>query len=55
MTLCLGGGEFWEKLERDIRDARDYVYVQTLSFEGDQSGQGLADALQRTLRATEGM
>lgn len=45
MRLCLGGAEFWEHLERDIRAARDYVCVQTLSFEGDAAGQGLADAL----------
>ena len=44
-TLCLGGAEFWERLERDIRGARDYVYVQTLSFEGDAAGLGLAAAL----------
>ena len=45
MRLCLGGAEFWEHLERDIRAARDYVYVQTLSFEGDAAGLGLAGAL----------
>ena len=45
MRLCLGGAEFWEHLERDIRAARDYVYVQTLSFEGDAAGLGLAEAL----------
>lgn len=45
MRLCLGGAEFWENLQRDIRNAREYVYVQTLSFEGDAAGQGLADAL----------
>ena len=45
MRLCLGGAEFWEHLERDIRAARDYVYVQTLTFEGDAAGQGLAEAL----------
>lgn len=45
MRLCLGGAEFWKRLERDIRGARDYVYIQTLSFEGDAAGLGLADAV----------
>lgn len=45
MRLCLGGAEFWTHLERDIRAARDYVYLQTLSFEGDAAGLGLAEAL----------
>lgn len=45
MRLCLGGAEFWSHLERDIRRAREYVYAQTLSFEGDAAGLGLAEAL----------
>ena len=45
MQLCLGGAEFWRRLERDIESARRHVLVQTLSFEGDAAGQGLADAL----------
>ncbi len=45
MRLCLGGAEFWQHLGRDIRAARDYVYIQTLSFEGDAAGLGLAEAL----------
>ncbi len=45
MRLCLGGAEFWTHLRRDIGEARDYVYLQTLSFEGDAAGLGLAEAL----------
>ena len=45
MSLCLGGTEFWDELERDILEAREYVYVQTLSFEGDRAGKALSNAL----------
>ncbi len=45
MRLCLGGAEYWTHLERDIRGARDHVYIQTLSFEGDAAGLGLAEAV----------
>jgi cardiolipin synthase len=44
-SLLLGGATFWERLKQDILEARDYVYVQTLSFEGDRAGGGLTEAL----------
>jgi cardiolipin synthase len=37
--------EFWPSLRSDILSAREHVYVQTLSFEGDSVGEALADAL----------
>lgn len=48
-TLCIGGAEFWSNLKRDIAGAERYVYVQTLSFEGDRAGRALADALKASL------
>ncbi|MDH3214922.1 MAG: phosphatidylserine/phosphatidylglycerophosphate/cardiolipin synthase family protein [Candidatus Krumholzibacteria bacterium] len=37
--------EFWPSLQSDIRSARAHVYLQTLSFEGDTVGKGLAQEL----------
>lgn len=45
MSLCVDAPEFWEALEHDIRAAQHHVFVQTLSFEGDAAGLGLAEAL----------
>jgi cardiolipin synthase A/B len=45
LKLLVGSGEFWHALSADIACARDSVLVQTLSFEGDRSGLGLAAAL----------
>ena len=45
IQLKVDSTEFWTSLKQDIAAAKDYVYVQTLSFEGDRAGRGLADAL----------
>ncbi|MEL6496623.1 MAG: phosphatidylserine/phosphatidylglycerophosphate/cardiolipin synthase family protein [Cyanobacteria bacterium J06623_7] len=45
IQLKVDSTEFWTSLKQDIAEAKDYVYVQTLSFEGDRAGRGLADAL----------
>ena len=45
IQLKVDSTEFWTSLKQDIAEAQDYVYVQTLSFEGDRAGRGLADAL----------
>lgn len=45
ISLLIGGPSFWERLRPDILSAREYVYVQTLSFEGDRAGNGLAEAM----------
>ncbi len=37
---------FWQRLAEDIACARDRVWVQTFSFEGDVIGKSLASALQ---------
>src|SRR5688572_24388532 len=38
--------EFWSRLSEEIRTARQSVFVQTLAFEGDSTGQLLASCLQ---------
>ena len=45
IQLKVDSTEFWTSLKQDIAEAKDYVYVQTLSFECDRAGRGLADAL----------
>ncbi len=37
--------EFWPSLQSDVRAARDYVYIQTLSFEGDGVGKAVSKCL----------
>ena len=46
LRLLVGSGEFWEALEQDIAGARSSVLVQTLTFEGDAAGHGLARAME---------
>jgi cardiolipin synthase len=43
--LLVDSGSFWERLSADITSARQSVYIQTLSFEGDSAGRGLADSV----------
>jgi cardiolipin synthase len=45
LSICVDGDEFGAAVDRDIRSARNYVFVQTLSFEGDRAGKLLADAM----------
>ncbi|MGL5078511.1 MAG: phospholipase D-like domain-containing protein, partial [Waterburya sp.] len=45
IQLKIDSTEFWTSLKQDIAEAKDYIYVQTLSFEGDRAGKGLAEAL----------
>lgn len=45
LRLLVGSAEFWAVLQQDIARARSRVWVQTLSFEGDSAGKGLAQAL----------
>jgi cardiolipin synthase len=37
--------EYWPRLEADIASARNHVYVQTLSFEGDRVGKAIAQCM----------
>lgn len=36
---------FWERLNRDIAAAKECIYIQTLSFEGDNVGKQLSDQI----------
>jgi cardiolipin synthase len=45
LKLLVGAEEFWTSLERDISLAQEQIFIQTLSFEGDQVGQRLAHYL----------
>jgi len=45
MQIQIDAAEFWPSLQEDIRSAREYVYLQTLSFEGDRVGKDLAAEL----------
>ncbi len=45
MELLLGASDFWERLKGDIAAARSEVVVQMMTFEGDETGLALADAL----------
>jgi cardiolipin synthase len=43
LRLLVDGEEFRESLVRDIPQARQRVLIQTLTFEGDRAGRGVAD------------
>ncbi|MGH7554102.1 MAG: phospholipase D-like domain-containing protein [Longimicrobiales bacterium] len=43
--ILVDGPAFWSRLKSDIVSARERVWVQTLSFEGDVAGRALADAV----------
>jgi cardiolipin synthase len=45
IELLVDGAEFWPRLAGDLAQARRQILAQTLSFEADAAGQGLADAL----------
>ncbi|HEX9189721.1 MAG TPA: phospholipase D-like domain-containing protein, partial [Vicinamibacteria bacterium] len=45
LELLLDAAEFWPRAAADLRGARERVYVQALTFEGDASGQQVAAAL----------
>jgi cardiolipin synthase len=43
--LLVDSDRFWNRLKEDIASARQNIYVQTLSFEGDRVGRDLANEL----------
>lgn len=45
MRILVDGSEFWASLERDLRAARECVFAQTMSFEGDSVGRAFSRAL----------
>jgi cardiolipin synthase len=44
--LLMGGSEFWNSLQKDLSEARESVYVQTLSYEWDEAGQALSRGME---------
>jgi cardiolipin synthase len=47
IELLVDSGEFWSRLKDDVARARERVYTQALSFEGDAAGNAMAEALLR--------
>jgi cardiolipin synthase A/B len=45
--ILVDAAEFWPRLKADLSAARRRIYVQTLSFEGDDAGLALAAALRQ--------
>jgi cardiolipin synthase len=45
LQLLVDAAEFWKVLERDVRAARNRIWLQTLSFEADGAGLPLAEVL----------
>jgi len=46
--LLLGANEFWSRCQQDIRGAKTRVYVQAMTFEGDDAGLPIAEAVRVT-------
>lgn len=45
MEILVDSDSFWDRFQKDIAAAKKRVYVQTLSFEGDDVGVRLADRI----------
>ena len=45
ITLLVDSAPFWQALQADLAQAREYAYLQTYSFEGDGVGTALTEAL----------
>jgi cardiolipin synthase len=45
IRLLVDSSEYWTALREDLAGARERIYVQTLSFEDDEVGRGLAHEL----------
>jgi cardiolipin synthase len=45
LKIQIDSDEIWSSLEDEIHSAKEYVYIQTLSFEGDTVGKRLAKSL----------
>ncbi|MGD2122571.1 MAG: phosphatidylserine/phosphatidylglycerophosphate/cardiolipin synthase family protein [Gemmatimonadota bacterium] len=48
LLLLVDSEDFWRALRADIAGARDRIWAQTLSFEGDTAGKGLARAVEES-------
>lgn len=45
VSFLFGGDAFWQALENDLWSARQEIFAQTLSFEGDTAGRALAESM----------
>ena len=45
INLFVDSNEFWSNLKEDTKNSNKYVYIQTLSFEGDSVGKMFSDHL----------
>ena len=45
VTLLVDSEAFWQAVQADLAEARDYAYFQTYSFEGDSAGKALTQEL----------
>lgn len=45
INLFVDSAEFWHSFKEDTQNSSDYVYIQTLSFEGDNVGKMVSDHL----------
>lgn len=45
IDILIDSNEFWKSLKTDILLSKDYIYIQTLSFEGDSIGKLLVHSL----------
>lgn len=45
INLFVDSAEFWHSLKEDTQNSNDYVYIQTLSFEGDVVGKMVSNHL----------
>jgi cardiolipin synthase A/B len=45
IKLLVDSDQFWSSLQNDIHNSQDYIYIQTLSFEGDCVGEMLSAEL----------
>ena len=44
-TLLVGSDTFWQRAAEDIGRARERLFVQAMTFEGDAAGRAVADAV----------
>lgn len=45
MKLLIDSDEFWKELKKDIDSSKKYIYISTLSYEGDSVGKKFSDQL----------
>ncbi len=45
ISLLVDSDEFWHNFKEDTKNSNNYVYIQTLSFEGDEVGKMVSDHL----------